>query len=72
LPKSRAQAEAIRIGGVTLLIVEQNAAAALCISHTAIVLELGRKVLENPAHRLLDDPAVQAAYLGAGSGQPVA
>ena len=64
--------EEIRTGGVTVLMVEQNAAAALRISDTAIVLELGRKVLEGPARRILDDPAVQAAYLGAGTGEPVA
>ena len=61
----------IRTGGVTVLMVEQNAAAALRISDTAIVLELGRKVLEGPARQILDDPAVQAAYLGAGGGESV-
>ncbi|HEX3538179.1 MAG TPA: ABC transporter ATP-binding protein [Stellaceae bacterium] len=57
----------IRAGGVTVLMVEQNAAAALRVSDTAIVLELGRKVLEGSARRVLDDPAVQVAYLG-GTG----
>lgn len=63
--------EDIRGGGVTVLMVEQNAVAALRISDAAIVLELGRKVLEGPARHVLDDPAVQAAYLGAGTGEPV-
>ncbi|MBV9861414.1 MAG: ABC transporter ATP-binding protein [Alphaproteobacteria bacterium] len=54
----------IRDGGVTVLMVEQNATAALRISDTAIVMELGRKRLEGPAGRIANDPAVRAAYLG--------
>ena len=56
--------EEIRSGGVTVVLVEQNAEAALEISDTAIVLELGRKVLEGPAATILADPRIKAAYLG--------
>jgi len=55
----------IRAGGVTVLLVEQNATAALRISDLAIVLELGRKRLEGAAARVLVDPSLRAAYLGA-------
>ncbi|EKP94782.1 ABC transporter ATP-binding protein [Thermaerobacter subterraneus] len=51
--------------GVTILLVEQNAHQALQIAHRAYVLESGRMALEGPADRLIDDPRVQAAYLGA-------
>ncbi|GAB6877397.1 ABC transporter ATP-binding protein [Thermaerobacter litoralis] len=54
-----------RRDGVTILLVEQNAHQALQIAHRAYVLESGRLVLEGPAARLIDDPRVQAAYLGA-------
>lgn len=50
--------------GTTILLVEQNAVQALSLAHRAYVLELGRIVREAPAHDLLEDPAVRAAYLG--------
>jgi branched-chain amino acid transport system ATP-binding protein len=56
----------IRAGGMTVLLVEQNATAALRISDTAIVMELGRKRLEGAARQVLADPTLRAAYLGAG------
>jgi branched-chain amino acid transport system ATP-binding protein len=56
----------IRAGGMTVLLVEQNATAALRISDTAIVMELGRKRLEGTARQVLADPTLRAAYLGAG------
>jgi branched-chain amino acid transport system ATP-binding protein len=59
--------EAIRAGGVTILLVEQNATAALRISDFAIVMELGRKRLEGPAAQVLADPSLRAAYLGAAA-----
>jgi branched-chain amino acid transport system ATP-binding protein len=52
--------------GTTILLVEQNAVQALSLAHRAYVLELGRIVREAPAHQLLQDPAVRAAYLGGG------
>ena len=50
--------------GVTLLLVEQFAAAALAVADYGYVLENGRISLHGPAAQLRDDPAVQAAYLG--------
>jgi branched-chain amino acid transport system ATP-binding protein len=51
--------------GVSILLVEQNAAMALSVAHRAYVLETGRVVLEGPAQEVLENPEVQAAYLGA-------
>jgi branched-chain amino acid transport system ATP-binding protein len=51
--------------GVSILLVEQNAAMALSVAHRAYVLETGRVVLEGPAQEVLRNPEVQAAYLGA-------
>jgi branched-chain amino acid transport system ATP-binding protein len=50
--------------GITLLLVEQNAKAALNLAHRASVLELGHLVIEGEAKALMDDRRVQAAYLG--------
>jgi len=50
--------------GVSVLLVEQNAAAALEISHYAYVLETGRLVLEGPAEQVAKDERVRMAYLG--------
>ncbi len=54
----------LRRDGVTILLVEQNASAALDVADYAYVLETGRIVLEGPAATLAHDPAVMAAYLG--------
>jgi branched-chain amino acid transport system ATP-binding protein len=51
--------------GVSILLVEQNAAMALSVADRAYVLETGRIVLEGPAQEVLRNPEVQAAYLGA-------
>ena len=51
--------------GVTILIVEQNARAALRLASRGYVLELGRIVMEDSAANLLANPSVQQAYLGA-------
>jgi branched-chain amino acid transport system ATP-binding protein len=56
--------ERIRAQGTTVLLVEQNALAALEIADYAYVLESGRLNLQGPASELLDDPSVTAAYLG--------
>ena len=56
---------ALRKDGVTVLLVEQNAAGALEIADRGYVLETGRVALEGPAAALLSDPKVKAAYLGA-------
>jgi branched-chain amino acid transport system ATP-binding protein len=50
--------------GTTILLVEQNASAALEVADYAYVLETGRIVLEGPAADIASNPAVAAAYLG--------
>ncbi len=50
--------------GVTVLLVEQNARAALRIAHQGYVLETGRVALAASARELLSDEAVRRAYLG--------
>jgi branched-chain amino acid transport system ATP-binding protein len=52
--------------GVTMLLVEQFAAAALAVADYGYVLENGRISVHGPAASLRDDPAVRAAYLGGG------
>ncbi len=54
----------LRQEGVTLLLVEQNASAALEIADRAYVLENGRITLAGPAWQVARDPSVAAAYLG--------
>jgi branched-chain amino acid transport system ATP-binding protein len=54
----------LRREGRTILLVEQNASAALEVADYALVLETGRIVLEGPAAEVANDPAVVAAYLG--------
>jgi branched-chain amino acid transport system ATP-binding protein len=51
-------------GGTTILMVEQNAARALEISDWALVLDLGRKRFEGPAHEIAANPQVRQLYLG--------
>jgi branched-chain amino acid transport system ATP-binding protein len=55
----------INAQGTSILLVEQNAAMALSIANRGYVLETGRIVLEGSAAELLENPQVQAAYLGA-------
>jgi branched-chain amino acid transport system ATP-binding protein len=50
--------------GTTILLVEQNARAALRIADRAYVLDRGRCVLEGSTTELMEDPRVQQAYLG--------
>jgi branched-chain amino acid transport system ATP-binding protein len=50
--------------GVTMLLVEQFAAAALNVADYGYVLENGRIAVHGPADKLKNDPAVKAAYLG--------
>ncbi|WP_188078842.1 ABC transporter ATP-binding protein [Rhodococcus sp. ANT_H53B] len=54
----------IRDSGVTVLIVEQNAAQALAISDRAYVIESGSIVLTGTGSELAHDERVKAAYLG--------
>lgn len=50
--------------GKTVLLVEQNAYAALSIANYAYILEVGRVTLSGPGAELLADPKVKEAYLG--------
>jgi ABC-type branched-subunit amino acid transport system ATPase component len=50
--------------GTTILLVEQNAAAALAVADFAYVLETGHIVIAGPAADVAKDPAVVEAYLG--------
>jgi len=55
----------LRASGVTILLVEQNARAALEVADHGYVLETGDLVLDGPADELADDPRVIDTYLGA-------
>ncbi|OGA70571.1 MAG: ABC transporter ATP-binding protein [Betaproteobacteria bacterium RIFCSPLOWO2_12_FULL_68_20] len=55
---------ALKAEGITILLVDQNARAALRVADRGYVLETGRVALSGGAARLLDDPQVQEAYLG--------
>jgi branched-chain amino acid transport system ATP-binding protein len=57
----------IKKQGMTILLVEQNAAKALSIADRAYVLETGNITTEGSGKELLNDPAVRAAYLGHGA-----
>ena len=50
--------------GTAVLLVEQNAVAALQISHRAYVMETGRITRSGNAAVLRNDPSIRAAYLG--------
>jgi branched-chain amino acid transport system ATP-binding protein len=54
----------IREDGLTVLLVEQNANAALELGDYGYVIETGRVVLEDESCELLNNPKVKEAYLG--------
>jgi branched-chain amino acid transport system ATP-binding protein len=54
----------LREQGMTILLVEQNASAALAIADRGYVLETGQVILQGSGQQLLDDPEVRKAYLG--------
>ena len=56
--------KAINATGTTILLVEQNVARALALSHRAYVIENGRIVLDGPREALQQSPHVKQAYLG--------
>lgn len=60
--------ETLRAGGVSILLVEQNARAALEVADHAYVLETGEVRLEGRAAELANDPRVVETYLGAARG----
>jgi branched-chain amino acid transport system ATP-binding protein len=57
--------ETLRSRGVSILLVEQNARAALQVADHGYVLETGDIVLQGPAEQLAADPRVIESYLGA-------
>ncbi|HXU87524.1 MAG TPA: ABC transporter ATP-binding protein [Methylomirabilota bacterium] len=62
--------ERINAGGVTVLLVEQNARRALAVAGRGYVLETGRMVLAGPSAQLASDPRIRAAYLGLAEAKP--
>jgi branched-chain amino acid transport system ATP-binding protein len=54
----------LRAAGVSVLLVEQNAKAALQIADRAYVMELGAFILDGPAQAISADQRVIASYLG--------
>ncbi|HSW06175.1 ABC transporter ATP-binding protein [Aquabacterium sp.] len=61
--------EQLREQGVSILLIEQNARAALEVANHAYVLETGSIALEGPAAQLAGDPRVIETYLGAARKQ---
>ncbi len=57
----------LRSRGTTILLIEQNAKAALHVADRGYVIETGRIVLEGTAAELMADEGVQKAYLGKGN-----
>jgi branched-chain amino acid transport system ATP-binding protein len=56
--------QTLRDQGITILVVEQNARAALSIADQGYVMELGRIVMSGPGAELLRDDRIRQAYLG--------
>jgi len=56
----------LKAGGTTLLLVEQNARAALKLADRGYVIETGRIIMDGTATELQEAPEVQRAYLGKG------
>src|SRR5690606_12887168 len=56
--------QSIKESGTTVLMVEQNAYAALEMCDHAYLLEAGSMALEGPGEKLINDPHVREAYLG--------
>jgi branched-chain amino acid transport system ATP-binding protein len=54
----------LKASGLTILLVEQNANAALAIADRGYVIETGRIVMSGLGSELLNDPRVRNAYLG--------
>jgi branched-chain amino acid transport system ATP-binding protein len=60
----------LRRRGASVLLVEQNARAALQIADEGCVLEAGQVSLAGPAQALASDPRILSTYLGLGRGTP--
>ena len=56
----------LRDGGVTILLIEQNARQALAISDYGLVLEQGQTRIEDRAANILSDPRIAQLFLGGG------
>ena len=59
----------LRKAGVSILLVEQNARAALQVADYAYVMELGEFTMSGPAAELAADKRVIESYLGLGGGR---
>ena len=57
----------LRMHGISVLLVEQNARAALQVADRGYVLEMGTVALQGPAHELLHDRRIIDTYLGLGA-----
>ena len=57
----------LRKAGISVLLVEQNARAALQVADRAYVLEMGTVALSGPAREMLRDPRIIETYLGIGA-----
>ncbi|GAX56925.1 ABC transporter ATP-binding protein [Streptomyces olivochromogenes] len=64
MKKIMATVAELKATGTTILLVEQNARAALSLADQAYVMETGRVVLSGSGERLLHDDSVRKAYLG--------
>lgn len=62
----------LRDRGMSVLLVEQNARAALSVADYAYVLEMGCVALEGPAQQVAADPRVTETYIGLGHGRVAA
>jgi branched-chain amino acid transport system ATP-binding protein len=60
----------LRSSGVTIMLVEQNARAALAVADHGFVLEMGELGLHGPATELAEDPRVIDSYLGVARKKP--
>ena len=60
---------ALKAAGVSILLVEQNARAALSVADYGYVLETGDLVLEGPATEIAGNPRIQETYLGRSHGE---
>ena len=68
--RSSASSQRCARTGVSILLVEQNARAALQVSDYGYVLETGELALEGPSAELAQNPRVAATYLGRAAGLP--
>jgi ABC-type branched-subunit amino acid transport system ATPase component len=59
----------LKAAGVSILLIEQNALAALQVSDYGYVLETGECVVHGPSRDLAANPRVAATYLGAAAAQ---